>query len=154
MTISAAKKQATFEKTEGCCFYCGTVLRIPVAGPEAPLDEFCPDHFWPRAKGGSDDLENLVPACRRCNSSKAAYHPLEWLERRRERVGFEQFGIPDIPIDVMAYLRGRRVVFPHDFLPYQFWFEMNGWRPTEHGVEKLEPTIPSIGGGAHGDHSI
>lgn len=33
------------------------------------------DHFLPIAAGGSDDLENLVLACRSCNSYKA-FHQL------------------------------------------------------------------------------
>lgn len=38
------------------------------------LDEetFTVDHKVPVSKGGTDDLENLVPACRSCNSSKGA----------------------------------------------------------------------------------
>lgn len=30
------------------------------------------DHIRPKAKGGSDDLENLTTRCRRCNSAKGA----------------------------------------------------------------------------------
>lgn len=30
------------------------------------------DHVIPRAKGGSDDLENLVLACHKCNLDKGA----------------------------------------------------------------------------------
>ena len=28
------------------------------------------DHVIPKARGGTDDLANLVPACRACNSAK------------------------------------------------------------------------------------
>ena len=28
------------------------------------------DHVWPRSRGGDDHPNNLVPACRSCNSSK------------------------------------------------------------------------------------
>jgi len=28
------------------------------------------DHVWPRSRGGDDHSNNLVPACRSCNSSK------------------------------------------------------------------------------------
>lgn len=30
------------------------------------------DHLWPRRFGGSDHINNLVAACRKCNSSKGA----------------------------------------------------------------------------------
>jgi hypothetical protein len=52
----------------GCCFYCG------VSGVE--LTE---DHVVALTKGGADSKENIVAACRSCNSSKRA-KPLEaWL---------------------------------------------------------------------------
>lgn len=30
------------------------------------------DHIVPRSKGGTDDPDNLIPCCKRCNSSKGA----------------------------------------------------------------------------------
>lgn len=41
------------------CRYCG-----------APSEHI--DHVWPRALGGDDHPNNLVPACQRCNNRKAA----------------------------------------------------------------------------------
>lgn len=45
------------------------------------------DHVLPRSKGGSDTLENLVAACRKCNGAKGArvqvrlnYFNNRWLE--------------------------------------------------------------------------
>lgn len=40
------------------------------------------DHFIPISKGGSDCIGNLVPACRRCNSSKSARDVHEWYEEQ------------------------------------------------------------------------
>lgn len=48
------------------CWYCKA----------APGDTL--DHIIPRAQGGTDDPDNLVPACRPCNSSKGARTPEEW----------------------------------------------------------------------------
>lgn len=48
------------------CFYCGAQDRLSA------------DHLVPRSRGGSDSGENLVWACRRCNSSKGAKDFLEW----------------------------------------------------------------------------
>ena len=57
------------EVVERCgagCWYCGA--------SEAPTL----DHVMPRSRGGADDPENLVPACKSCNSSKGAKTPEEW----------------------------------------------------------------------------
>lgn len=36
------------------------------------------DHITPRFRSGSSKRNNLVPACRRCNASKASYKLEEW----------------------------------------------------------------------------
>ena len=53
------------------CTYCGTE-----GDPSNPLTA---DHFVPKALGGTDDRDNLVTACRRCNSAKR--------DRLRKRLG-------------------------------------------------------------------
>ena len=49
------------------CKYCGAV--------DLPLTL---DHVVARSRGGPDEPENLVPACRPCNSSKGAKSLEEW----------------------------------------------------------------------------
>ena len=56
---------------QACC-YCGSTDGLSV------------DHLIPRSRGGPDTGENLVWACRGCNSSKQATDVLEWLGRRGE----------------------------------------------------------------------
>ncbi|WP_410094065.1 HNH endonuclease [Streptomyces sp. MS191] len=36
------------------------------------------DHAIPFASGGSDDLDNLLPACSRCNNGKNQRDPVHW----------------------------------------------------------------------------
>jgi len=48
------------------CAYCG-----------APGVALSPDHVVPLARGGSNTLSNVVPACRECNSRKQARTPDE-----------------------------------------------------------------------------
>lgn len=72
-------EQAVWKKTHGRCTYCGVHLN--------PFDRMAPDgfhidHAIPYSRGGTDDLENLVPACRICNFSKSASTPEEWEARR------------------------------------------------------------------------
>lgn len=57
-------RQAVYAKCNGCCAYCG-----------APLERLAMqiDHVRPQAYGGSDDLGNLLPACRACNNYKAVW---------------------------------------------------------------------------------
>ncbi|MBZ0145881.1 MAG: HNH endonuclease [Rhodocyclaceae bacterium] len=51
------------------CSYCG----------ERDRASFTVDHLIPRHRGGADRGENLVWACRSCNSSKRDRDVLEWL---------------------------------------------------------------------------
>ena len=44
--------------------------------------DLCLDHLIPRMRGGPDSPENLVTACRSCNSSKGGRDMLEWMERK------------------------------------------------------------------------
>ena len=53
-----------FRKSGFRCFYCGRSPREDKIKLEI-------DHFTPVSKGGTDDLENLVAACQKCNSGKS-----------------------------------------------------------------------------------
>ncbi len=56
---------------QACC-YCGSTEKLAA------------DHLIPRKRGGPDRGDNLVWACRACNSSKGASDALEWYARRGE----------------------------------------------------------------------
>ena len=51
------------------CYWCG-------------MDASTVDHIIPVAKGGTDDPENLVAACRKCNFSKQDKMPDEFVLQR------------------------------------------------------------------------
>lgn len=54
---------------QACC-YCGSREHLSV------------DHLIPTKRGGANSGDNLVWACRSCNSSKCARDALEWLAER------------------------------------------------------------------------
>jgi hypothetical protein len=56
---------------QACC-YCGGSERLSV------------DHLIPTQRGGANAGDNLVWACRSCNSSKGARDALEWLAARKQ----------------------------------------------------------------------
>jgi hypothetical protein len=63
-------RQAVYNKYGGHCAYCGN---------EIDIKNMQVDHVIPKRIGGMDDINNLNPACRRCNHYKRA----EKLERFR-----------------------------------------------------------------------
>ncbi|MFR9547150.1 MAG: HNH endonuclease [Rikenellaceae bacterium] len=57
-----------FKITTGdICAYCGE-----------KSDNMALDHILPKSKGGKDSGDNLIKACRKCNSSKRDRDMLEW----------------------------------------------------------------------------
>lgn len=53
----------------GRCAYCGEVGALE------------PDHRTPLARGGSNAIENIIPACRRCNARKHLMTEAEYRAR-------------------------------------------------------------------------
>lgn len=54
------------------CNYCGS------------KDNLALDHIFPKKYGGLDNAENLIFACRSCNSSKGKKDLIEWMNYRGE----------------------------------------------------------------------
>ena len=63
--------RARFSEFNNCCAYCKSEENLTV------------DHFIAIKNDGSDCLENLVPACSFCNSSKGSSGALEWYQKKK-----------------------------------------------------------------------
>jgi 5-methylcytosine-specific restriction protein A len=53
----------------GVCYYCSR---------QVGLSALTMDHIVPLARGGVSAKNNLVPACKECNSQKNYLLPMEW----------------------------------------------------------------------------
>lgn len=60
-------RDIVFSRDKNTCQYCGA--------KEVALQL---DHINPRSRGGADTPDNLVAACKPCNTSKGAKTPFEW----------------------------------------------------------------------------
>jgi 5-methylcytosine-specific restriction endonuclease McrA len=120
--------KAVFDKGDGRCWYCGRLLTIESrtsAGGimrNAPAEYFTStyviDHFYPRKLGGTDDIENLVPACWSCNGMKRAYTVEEW----RVILTRIENGAPKFTDEQLYYLEKIGVRLPV-YEPHVFYFE-------------------------------
>ena len=57
-------------KVPQACYYCGDTNNLTV------------DHLIPRIKGGPNEADNLIWACRSCNSSKGGHDMLAWMRKK------------------------------------------------------------------------
>jgi 5-methylcytosine-specific restriction endonuclease McrA len=56
----------------GRCIHCNKKLLFSLSGE--PLSEGSLEHILPQTHGGTDDLNNLAIACKRCNHQKGKRH--------------------------------------------------------------------------------
>jgi hypothetical protein len=65
------------EEQYGICFYC----RLPT-----PITHWTIEHRLPRSRGGTNDPQNKVGTCKRCNNAKGFLTEQEFLELKPEHV--------------------------------------------------------------------
>ena len=81
--------EQVFNKTNGACYYCGTifppdvVVYLNIDGEEnfhGYKRQWDVDHMLPISRGGNHKIENLVPACKSCNNKKSSMTVQEFME--------------------------------------------------------------------------
>lgn len=109
---------AVWGKSEGRCWYCGRQVELFATNPD---DRMCIDHVVSQSDGGGDDLTNLVPACKSCNSSKGrrSVEDFRWTAYRKAN------GIPNFGPAHRQWLVEQGFVFV-GLSDTRFWFELEG----------------------------
>ena len=65
---------AVYDKTHGYCHICHKKLSLKNYGKNNEKGAWHIEHSIPKAKGGTDHLNNLFPACIPCNLEKGTLH--------------------------------------------------------------------------------
>jgi 5-methylcytosine-specific restriction endonuclease McrA len=89
-----------FRRDDNKCVYCGSSQQLTI------------DHVIPRSAGGSDNWENLVTACRSCNTRKG--------NRTPEESNMPLLRKPCRPSYIM-FLSAGAGNFPSQWHPYIMW---------------------------------
>ncbi|SHJ93113.1 HNH endonuclease [Paramaledivibacter caminithermalis] len=64
-------KRYIYTRHNGICYFCGKKLLFR---------QVSLDHYFPKSKGGPDDIFNLVCSCKRCNKYKKSFIPNDYKE--------------------------------------------------------------------------
>ena len=68
MTLNKSIREQARHRSNYACEYCG-ITETDTGGL------LTIDHFRPKSKGGTDNIDNLIYCCNRCNSYKHNYYP-------------------------------------------------------------------------------
>ena len=105
--MTKEKRLAVYNKYQGHCAYCGNLI---------DYKNMQVDHILSQRQGGTDDIDNLNPSCRRCNHYKRASS----LKKYRELIQKLHTKIREQYLDKVAEDYGIIEVKPWDGL---FYFE-------------------------------
>lgn len=72
MAFNEAKLNQIYDRTSGRCHICHKKLAFKNYGTVEARAAWEVEHSVPQAKGGTDHLNNLYPACISCNRSKGS----------------------------------------------------------------------------------
>lgn len=121
--IGVGKYMKVFSKTNFRCAYCGEELDLDIKRPEIKYMDgveyynggcqvnYAIDHVIPKKKGGTNDISNLLPCCKSCNSQKGSKD----LESFRTSLTFKKYNIPKFSKEQLHYLASKinlKDIFP------------------------------------------
>lgn len=106
-------------QTGQICNYCGSTDKLSI------------DHIFPQISGGKDISDNLIYACRTCNSSKGKKDLMEWMKfrknflplmiiRRYLKLVYNYCYEEKILDLTIAEIENRKLPFKIEFLPTSF----------------------------------
>ena len=106
-------------QTGQICNYCGSIENLAL------------DHIFPQKYGGQDNAENLIFACRSCNSSKGKKDLMEWMNyrgqflplmiiRRYLKLTFNYCSEKGLLDNKIENLKEMELPFRVDFIPTNF----------------------------------
>ncbi len=105
-TTPPLTNRALFRRDQNLCMYCGRDF------PDATLTR---DHLVPRSRGGPDQWDNVVTACKRCNHYKGS--------RLLEEIDLDLKALPYTPnfAEYLALINSGRILGDQmEFLQAQF----------------------------------
>ena len=112
--ITPKNRTIAFMKTDFRCSYCGNKFKDD-------LWDACLDHIIPESRGGSNKHDNLVPACRSCNSSKSTKTLDEYRLVCWSRSEFPDANLTLVQLQTLLQLGA--LVYETEYASYKFYFE-------------------------------
>jgi len=70
MSFDERTRRQIYDRTNGCCHICGKKLSIKNYACSGRKGAWEVEHSHARSKGGTDNMNNLFPACIECNRLK------------------------------------------------------------------------------------
>lgn len=93
------------------CSYCGCRLIAPERAAAWQWGAVrTVDHVTPKSRGGANSLDNMLPACARCNNRKGAMTLPEYRRHMQRFTGCSMFYIDRHP-EIMSMLRESQVQY-------------------------------------------
>jgi 5-methylcytosine-specific restriction endonuclease McrA len=102
----------------GRCFYCGL-----------GFEKMTMDHFTALARGGDHSIDNIVPACSSCNTSKNAQDPFIFSEKKGRTIVLKE-DIKKSEKNILNEILISITAIPGTI----FWRNNTGSLPTPHGT--------------------